>query len=638
MNLIGLATSTIVILVDYIFVSMAMGADGLAAVTFAVPVYTIVMALGMMLGVGGGAKYAEHSAKGEQEQANKYFTLAIKSAVLIAIPIILSGVFLVSPISGLLGADGHMGDMVGSYVRVVLLGSPIMLLHFTLTSFERNDGSPKVAMVAGVIASVMNIIMDYVFIIALDLGAGGVAGATMVAMSCSITFLIIYRLRKKANYRLVRTRIALKRLVGMCAVGGPTLLNTLLYSFLMIAFNLTLYRVTGNIGVAAFGLITTLAFMVQMFFTGVGQGMQPIASYFYGKGISDKLKSIATYAVVTNVILSFIVIAFINIFAPQLVSIFNPEQNAELAQLAETGLRIYFIAFLPYGITMIAISFLSVTSSPTFGLVASFLQGGGFAIPIVLIFSRIFGVTGIWATYPTAEFLLVIISIICLVRGHRIHKKMFVMNNVIIRDVEINDIPSIKTAISKIWDWSELIEDEKTINATLGIYLNQVLFDATFGRVAVLCDKVVGVIFGYVEGKEPNYRMLLEDGTAHTFTLLKASERDRFCIDEFFTKQNGVYEQLVDGIEDEYNGTLDFLILTEDAQGLGIGKKLWLSLKQYFEEHNVKSIYLYSDEDCNVGFYEHQGFTRRNEQTAAYEFGEHIHKSGIYLYEYQFNK
>jgi len=402
MNLIGLVTSTIVILVDYIFVSMTMGADGLAAVTFAVPVYTIVMAIGMMLGVGGGAKYAEHSAKGEQEQANGYFTLSIKSAFIIAIPIVLIGIFLVNPISGLLGADGHMRDLVASYVRVVLLGSPIMLLHFTLTSFERNDGSPKIAMITGVIASVMNIIMDYVFIIALDLGAGGVAGATVVAMTCAIGFLTIYRWRKKANYRFVRTRLAIKRLASMYVIGGPNLLSTLLYSFLTITFNLILYRVSGNIGVAAFGIITTFAFMIQMFFTGIGQGMQPIASYFYGKGNCVKLKSIANYAIIANTILAVIVIAVINIFATGLVSIFNPEQNAELAQLTDTGLRIYFIAFLPFGITNIVTLFLSVTSSPTYGLVAAFLQGGGIAIPLVLILSRLFGITAIWATYPVA--------------------------------------------------------------------------------------------------------------------------------------------------------------------------------------------------------------------------------------------
>jgi len=153
--------------------------------------------------------------------------------------------------------------------------------------------------------------------------------------------------------------------------------------------------------------------------------MQPIASYFYGRENSGKLKRIAMYAVTTNVILSIIVIALTNIFADGLVSVFNPEQNIQLAELAGSGLRIYFSAFLFYGITIVTISFLSVTSSPTFGLAASFLQGGGFAIPLVLVLSRIFGVTGVWASYPTAEFMLVLISIAFLIRANRIHKKMF---------------------------------------------------------------------------------------------------------------------------------------------------------------------------------------------------------------------
>ena len=210
------------------------------------------------------------------------------------------------------------------------------------------------------------------------------------------------------------------------------------------------------------------------------------------------------------------------------------------------------------------------------------------------------------------------------------------MSNIIIRDVEIKDVPAIKSAIQHAWQWDNLIDDKNTLSATLGVYLNQVLFTATFGRVAVLDTKVVGVIFGYVKGKEPSYRMLLEDGSAHAFTLLGASERDRMCIHEYFTKQERVYNQLVDGLSDNYDGTLDFLILTKEAQGLGIGKKLWMALKSYFEENNTKAIYLYTDEECNFGFYNHQGFTRKCEQNVVYNFGPVDFKSDIFLYEYLF--
>jgi len=113
------------------------------------------------------------------------------------------------------------------------------------------------------------------------------------------------------------------------------------------------------------------------------------------------------------------------LFADNVVAFFNTEGLAELTNLTGQGMRIYFLALAFFGITVVAVSFLSVTSSPTFGLVVSILQGGGIAIPLVLIMSRIFGVTGLWATYPLAEFVLSIVSVIFLVRANRIHGKMF---------------------------------------------------------------------------------------------------------------------------------------------------------------------------------------------------------------------
>jgi len=208
------------------------------------------------------------------------------------------------------------------------------------------------------------------------------------------------------------------------------------------------------------------------------------------------------------------------------------------------------------------------------------------------------------------------------------------VDSVIIRDVEDRDIPAIKKIISKVWDWTDMIEDEKILDATMGMYLGQVLYSATFGRVATLSGRVVGVIFGSLEGIEPKYRMLMEDGSAHMLTLLGASEEERRCIYECFSKLENVYEQLGSGRLDEYDGTLDFLVLDEKAQGLGVGKSLWMALKTYFEENNVKSIYVFSDTECNFGFYDHLGFERKKEQAVSFNFNERVFESDIFLYEY----
>jgi len=425
LTIVGLISSTIVILVDYIFVAQAMGQDGLAALSLVTPVYTIVLGFGMILGIGGGAKYAECVAKGAQEEANKYFTLSVKLGIIFSVFLILAGLFFAVPITRLVGAEGHLVYLATDYVRVALLGSPIFLLYFMLLSFERNDNSPRVAMVVGLIASVGNIILDYVFVIVLGLGTGGVVGATLVAMTCSLLFLCIYRRRYQANYALVRTPFVLRKIRTICAVGGPFLLNVTMYSFLIITFNLTLLRFVGEVGVAAFGIITMMTFLIQQFFEGVGQGMQPIASYCYGKGYSNDLKKLVRYGVLTNTFFAVIAISMTFLFADNVIAFFNPEGVAELANLTGQGMRIYFLALAFFGVTVVAVSVLSVTSSPIFGLIVSILQGGGIAIPLVLIMSRLFGVTGVWATYPLAELGLSIVSGIFLARANGIHKRMF---------------------------------------------------------------------------------------------------------------------------------------------------------------------------------------------------------------------
>ena len=211
------------------------------------------------------------------------------------------------------------------------------------------------------------------------------------------------------------------------------------------------------------------------------------------------------------------------------------------------------------------------------------------------------------------------------------------INTIIIRDVEAGDIPSIKAIIGATWDWLDIIECKATLDAALGIYLNQVLHDSTFGRVAVLNDKIVGVIFGSVDEAELKYKMLIENSTIHALTLLGSSDADRKNIYEYLAKTMMVYKQLINGLEDNYDGTLDFLVLAKEAQGLGLGKNLWRELKAYFKENNAESIYLYSDTKCNFGFHERQGFIKRCEQEVVYNLTEEAVRINHFLYDLQLN-
>lgn len=209
------------------------------------------------------------------------------------------------------------------------------------------------------------------------------------------------------------------------------------------------------------------------------------------------------------------------------------------------------------------------------------------------------------------------------------------MNKMIIRDVLEEDISSIKAMIDETWDWASLVENKDVLNAAIGLYLNQVLYNSSFGKVAVLDNKIVGTIFGWAEGEIPKYRMLQEDGTELALLMLNAKENERKDVYECMSKLNAAYDKLLSGKEETYDGTLVFFVVSEDTRGYGVGKTLWNELGVYFREKNVDSIYVYTDTDCNYGFYEHSGFERKGERDLTCCFQEGEWKVKVFLYDYQ---
>jgi len=212
------------------------------------------------------------------------------------------------------------------------------------------------------------------------------------------------------------------------------------------------------------------------------------------------------------------------------------------------------------------------------------------------------------------------------------------MSPITLRDVEAEDILKLKAMINDTWKWEDLVKEEAVLGATIALYFNQVLYGSSYGKVALQEGEVIGAIFGHVDGEVPTCRMLQEDGLEHTLTLLQAAEDERQNVYKCLSELNATYGQLVDGKEDSYDGTLVFLAVAEKVQGLGVGKQLWNDLASYFKEKNAKSIYVFTDTDCDFGFYDHQGFSRKDTQHLTCTFSEDIWDVDIFLYDYEFQQ
>lgn len=283
-NVLGMIGLSCYILADTFFVSKAMGSLGLAALNFAIPLYSLINATGLMLGVGGATQYTLVRSKEGIRHANAIFTNLVLTALSIGLLIFLLGLFAAPTLATWLGANGNALSMTTSYLRILMRFAPAFLLNQTTLAFVRNDGSPHIAMAAMLTGSFANVILDYVFMFPMKMGISGAAIATGFSPIFSLFVLSIHFFRKQHTLKLVRCRILFRQIGRSMTLGLSSWITEVASGAVLLVFNLIILRITGNLGVAAYGIIANIALVAVAIFTGIAQGIQPLVSRFYSTG------------------------------------------------------------------------------------------------------------------------------------------------------------------------------------------------------------------------------------------------------------------------------------------------------------------------------------------------------------------
>lgn len=410
LNVMGMIGLSCYILADTFFVSKGLGASGLAALNLAIPVYSFIHGSGLMLGVGGATKYSIFRAQGGQKEANRVFTNTLYAAIALAAVFFLAGVFLSGQITTALGADAEVFTMTQTYLRVIMLFAPAFIMNDVLICFVRNDGNPRLSMIAMLLGSLSNIILDYVFIFPFGMGIFGAVLATGMAPIFSMMVLSLHR-KEKPKLKPERTKAQFGTIKTVFSLGIPSLITEVASGVVMIIFNVIILGLRGNIGVAAYGVIANLALVVVAIYTGIAQGMQPLISQAYGYGDTKKMKQILGYAVKTMLVLSAVIYAGVFTAAGPISDIFNSGNNAELKAIAIQGLRIYFIAMPFIGANVVLSMFFTSSERALPAQTVSLLRGMLLIVPMAFIMSTVAGLTGVWMTVPLTEGLVAVLAV-----------------------------------------------------------------------------------------------------------------------------------------------------------------------------------------------------------------------------------
>lgn len=403
MNVMGMLGLSCYILADTWFVARGLGADGLAALNLAIPVYSFIYGSGLMVGMGGATKYALLRGAGEQEKARTIFTKAVLFVCSLAAVYMLIGGFGAGRLSALLGAEGAVYPMTTIYLKVILLFAPAFLLNSTILCFVRNDGGPRLAMAAMVGGSLANIVLDYVFIFPCGMGIFGAVLATGFAPIISMAILSRWFLRRQNSFTLVKTGLEPGAAGEIAALGVSSLISEVSSGVVMIVFNLLILDLEGSVGVAAYGVVANLSLVLMAMFTGVGQGIQPLVSRYCGGGRPEQGRQVYRWALLAAGGFGLVMYGLIALFAGSIAGAFNSEGNLQLQAIASSGLRLYFLALPFAAYNVVSALYRSAMDQPRPAFLISMLRGFVLILPLAFLLAWRWGMTGVWLTFPAAE-------------------------------------------------------------------------------------------------------------------------------------------------------------------------------------------------------------------------------------------
>lgn len=401
-NIFATVGVSLYILIDTYFISVSAGTNGITALNLVMPLYSAIFAVASMLGNGAATAFSlENAIPGND--ADSYFSQAVVTNLILSIPFVLGGAFVPEKIMAFFGADRVIIETGRTYARTFLVCTPFFLLNGTFTSFVRNDGAPNIAMAATLISCLFNIVFDYILIFPCGLGMFGAALATGFSPAVSMAICLFHFLSKNNTIRFRFVIPNIKKVIRACRLGIGYFVSEISSGVSGFVFNKILLSLVGNVAVAAYGIVANVSIVGTAIFSGVAQGLQPMASHAQGTGDVLARRAICRYSVKTGIVISATVALLFWLFAREVSAIFNSENNAQMGALAVSNLRYYVIGFLPASVNIILCGYFGAIGRDRLCTVVSVSRGIVAIVAFTIILSRMFGIVGVWIAYPVTE-------------------------------------------------------------------------------------------------------------------------------------------------------------------------------------------------------------------------------------------
>ncbi len=400
--------------VDGIFVSNFAGKTPFAAVNLIFPFLMVLSAIGFMVGSGGSALIGKTLGEGDNDRANRLFSMLLAVSFVGAAVLSVLGLIFLRPIAALLGAQGEMLECCVTYGRILLISLPAFVLQNEFQSFFVTAGKPRLGLLFTVMAGVMNIVLDALFVAIFEWGLVGAAFATAISqVTGGILPLLYFSRRNGSLLHLCRFKVDGNALLRVCTNGSSELMNNLSMSLVSMLYNVQLLRFAGENGIAAYGVVMYVNFIFISVFIGYSVGSAPPVSFHFGAGNRAELRSLLHKSMTLLVGVGLVLVVTAQLLSPFLSGVFVG-YDKELYEITLRAFRLCSLSFLLVGVNIFGSAYFTALNNGLVSALLSFSRTLIFQLSALYLLPIWLGLDGIWLAGFTSEVLCTVMTLVFL--------------------------------------------------------------------------------------------------------------------------------------------------------------------------------------------------------------------------------
>jgi len=409
----SMMANTLYNIVDRIYIGQGVDALALSGLSVVFPLMIIIMAFGMLVGMGSAVRISLSLGEKDFDRANRILGNAFFLSLLFGFVLMGTGFLVRDRVLQIFGAGPETLKYASDYFTIILLGTPLAMTGFSLNNIIRAEGNPRIAMYSMFISAGLNIILDPIFIFGLGMGVKGAAIATVIShLVLAVWVLAHFRSRRSVvRLNLVNIRPDPYIIKYIISIGFAPFAMNLASSIVWGVMNTKFIRYGGDIAVAALGIVNSATMLLVISIISLNMAVQPIIGFNYGAGLFCRVKETVMKAIKYATLIATGGWLICMLIPGVIVSVFNSD-STELREAGVLGLRIYLAVLPVIGFQIIASNYFQAIGKARLATFLSLLRQIIVLLPLIFILPHFWGTTGVWIANPISDFVAAVVSFI----------------------------------------------------------------------------------------------------------------------------------------------------------------------------------------------------------------------------------